>query len=306
LLGHAWGLPGGEPARSTLVSLRLGTFERVVRVTGDRVWVSSLGALVASPPAPFTKLPLTYAHAFGGAARAEGEVAVAMPYFDNPDGRGYVVRKEDAEGAPLPNLEEVDQPVASWNDRPLPAGLGPLSRHSALRGQRGIEADVERYTARFDASVFCFSHPRMSLDAYPNGAEAEIVGASPAGRWSFRLPEFRYWIRVDLGAWRYQLPIIPDTLYLLPDEQKVTVVGRRTFLYQFVPEMRRAVRVMSAPDALAVRTATSIRELRAAPRAGVPIEVEPSKLFPAAAMESLVRSHPMIDLTESFPLCPSA
>jgi hypothetical protein len=306
LLGHAWSFPAGQPTHSMLVSLRVATFERVVRVTGDRVWVKSLGSLLASPPASFTKLPLSYARAFGGAARPESDIDFPMPYLDNPDGRGFVARKEDVEGTPLPNIEEVDAPVAAWTDRPLPAGLAPLPRRSGLRAQRGFTPDVERYTARVDASAFCFAHPRMSLDAYPNGAEVEIVGASPTGRWSFRLPDFQYWLRVDLGASRYQLPIAADTLYLLPDEQKVTVVGRRTFIYQFIPERMRTVRVMSTRDATALNAPTSIRELRAAPRPGIRVEVPPSKIMPAATLESLARNHPISELTESFPLCPSA
>jgi hypothetical protein len=63
---------------------------------------------------------------------------------------------------------------------------------------------------------------------------------------------------------------------------------------------------MSARDATALRAPTSIRELRAEPRPGIRVEVAPSKLMPAAVLETLARNHPITELMESFPLCPSA
>jgi len=302
VLGFAHAMPPGRPTVSMVVSMRVGAFERVVRVTGHRTWLRSVGALFPSDPAPFLKLPLGYEHAFGGVARAEGEVWT--PFLDNPAGRGYVLLKEDAEGTPLPNIEELDHTMKAWSDTPMPAGLAPLPRQSMLRAQRGVTVNSETKTAIVDASAFCFAHPRMCLPSYPDGAEVDLGGVSPRGKLSFRLPPFRYWLRVELGAARYQLPIIADTLYLLPEEEKVTVVGRRTFLYQFLPERPRAVRVMSSPDANVVGTPTTIRELRAAPRPGVPVEVHTSKHY-KISFESLVQAHPIIQLVENFPLCPS-
>jgi hypothetical protein len=301
VLGHAHA-PNRKPVPSTIVSIRVGAFERAVRVSGNRTWVRSLGALVPSEPAPFVKIPLRYEHAFGGTARTDA--GVRMPFSDNPVGRGYVLLKEDAEGTPLPNIEEIDQPMKSWSDTPLPAGLAPLSRQTTMRGQRGITVNAESKTAIVDASAFCFSHPRMCLPAYLDGAEVELTGVSQKGRMVFRLPDFRYWLRVQLGACRYQLPIVPDTLYLLPEEEKVTVVGRRTFLYQFLPERRRAVHVMSAADDNVVGMLTSIRELRGAPRAELPVEVYQSRYF-TTPLDVLVQAHPTLQLLESFPLCPS-
>jgi hypothetical protein len=302
VLGHAQVPAGVNPTQSLLVSLRVGDFGRVLRVTGDRRWVKSLGALIPSDPVPFTKMPLTNERAFGGKARVKDQLEGF--YFDNPVGRGYVALEEHAEGTMLPNIEEPDQPIKAWSDTPVPAGVGPLSRQSMTRAQRGVNLDVERRLVRMDPHMFCFAHPRMAMPTYPVGAEVTLDGVSAKGRWSFRLPALSAWIRVELGDFRYQLPIVPDTLYILPDEERVTVVGRRTFLYQFLPERRRAVRVMSAPDATAARTPTSIRELRASPRPGVPLEAPPSSSF-NFTLEHMMLHYPFMDVLETFPLCPS-
>src|SRR5262249_29963341 len=113
LLGHAWSPPPGEPVPRSLVTLRIGDgFVLQARVSGDRVWVRAAGKLVASDPVPFRKLPLDYAHAFGGPACLE-----------NPGGRGRALDQNDAAGKALPNIEEADQPVAAWDDAPAPAGF---------------------------------------------------------------------------------------------------------------------------------------------------------------------------------------
>ena len=282
VLGHARSRSARRPVTQTTVSLRIGRrFSRAVRVTGDREWIRVLGRLRPSAPRPFIELPLTYRHAFGGSARQHDDLDA--DFFANPTGRGYVALKEDVEGCPLPNIEELDQPVRSWQDRPLPAGLAPLSRSSILRAQRGIAVDLPRQTTRLDASAFCFCHPRMSLPAYPHGASVELAGVRFGKPWQFCLPRFRQQIRVDLGDARYLLPLRPDTLYFRPDEARVVIVARSAFIYQFVPEKLRSVRVQATPEALTPQppahpsfAPTTIRQQRAAKEPTVPIVIPPS------------------------------
>ena len=306
VLGHAYSPNPRRAVTSQLVSLKVGALRRRVRVTGDRTWERSLGGFRPSAPRRFTKLPLRYEYAFGGSARQAGNLR--LPHADNPDGRGYVLLKEDVEGTPLPNIEETDRPIRAWTDQPPPAGLAPLSRRSMLRAQRGIDADLTRMTSRIGSAAFCFSHPRMSLPAYPAGAKLTLEGASVKPRWRLRLPEFRYEITVELGARHYRLPLTPDTIYLMPDEDKVTVVARRTFIYQFLPQRTRTVRVTAQPVGAALATpaapTTTIQELRAAPRDDVPILIEPSRAV-ALPLEAMVEAYPMIDLVRGFPICPS-
>ena len=303
VLGHAYSPNPRRPVATRLISLRVGALQRRVRVTGDRTWERSLGGFRPSAPGRFTKLPLRYEYAFGGSARQAG--SLRLPHADNPDGRGYVLLKEDVEGTPLPNIEEPDQPIRAWTDQPPAAGLAPLSRRSMLRAQRGIEADLKKMTSRIDSSAFCFSHPKMSLPSYPAAARLTLEGASVRPRWRLRLPEFRYWITVELGDRLYRLPLTPDTVYLMPDEDKVTVVARRTFIYQFLPARMRTVRVTTQPLAVtAAAPTTTIQELRAAPRDDVPIVLEPSRAL-ALPLEAMVEAHPMTDLVSGFPICPS-
>lgn len=294
---------GGELARRMDVALRIGAFERRVRVSGDRVWVKALGRLVPSDPAPLAgPLPLTYEHAYGGFALQNG---IEHIHHDNPFGKGHVLAKEHAAGTALPNIEEVDQLVESWSDQPTPAGFAPLGRAAAWRGRRGVEMSEDGKAVCVGPAAFCFAHPRMNVPDYPAGTPAELVGVTPAGgTWRFRMPAFAAWLRVDLGARHYQMPVVADTVYFLPDEQRVVVVGRCAFIYQFVPERPRVTRVMSAPDVTAYGATTTIRELRAAPNPEVPVMIEKPS-FIDIDLDAMMRHHPLADLTDGLPLCAS-
>ena len=41
-----------------------------------------------------------------------------------------VLLSSDVRDTPLPNIEEADQLIGAWTDRPLPAGLAPMPRQS--------------------------------------------------------------------------------------------------------------------------------------------------------------------------------
>jgi len=309
VLGHARSRSPKRPIKRMQVSLRIGKFTRSVLVTGDRVWERVLGRLRPSEPVPFTELPITYARAYGGAARHPQE-DVEAGYFANPHGRGYVLRRDDVVGKPLPNVEEIDQPVRTWQDRPLPAGMAPLERSSVLRGQRGITVDLEKQMTRVDAAAFCSSHPRMCLPSYPHGEAGELGGVSFDGAWRFRLPSFHYEIRIDLGGARYRLPLTPDTVYLRADERRIVVVARGAFVYQFKPERKRTIRICSQaePDRVVApepeAAPTTIRKAREANQPELPIRLPVSNAFPID-LEIFRAGNPMVDFVETLPLCAS-
>lgn len=303
VLGHARSPNPREPVETLEVALTIGRFARRVAVSGDREWVKTLTGFRPSRPLPFTSMPLTYERAFGGRAMTRHQVVGA--YFDNPVGRGYVVLKDEVAGTPLPNVEEVDDLLSEWDQRPRVAGLGPVSRHSALRSMRGITVDVEAQTTRIDPAMFTFSHPRMMLPSYPAGETVTLAGMRPGSPWSFALPAFKYGVEVELGGRSYQLPLTVDTLYLYPDEQKVAVVARRALIYQFLPERLRSLRVVRARAATARERTTTIRQLRAQPDPAVPVCLEQSIPELDLPLEAMIANYPMIDILETLPLCPS-
>ncbi len=104
--------PGGIPRPAVAVRASVGPIQKDLVVTGDRYWTGH----TPTEPRPFTEMPVDWAHAYGGA-----------DYAKNPEGKGEVeVEIEGVKIRPLPNIEAPRQQISSPNDRPDPAGFGPI------------------------------------------------------------------------------------------------------------------------------------------------------------------------------------
>ncbi len=141
----------------THVSVRLGAFERSVRVYGDRQVARGLdGKPRFGDPEPFDTMPIRYDRAYGGVdvvalrrnpaplmlqelAKTRPDVPIATDtpfhYQRNPCGRGFLIDDDDESLASVqaPNLEFPFDPITpdrlavgspyDWVDAPLPASM---------------------------------------------------------------------------------------------------------------------------------------------------------------------------------------
>lgn len=123
VIGHAYA-PAGRPATELDVGVRVGPVQKVLRVFGDRTW----GALGASAPRPFDKMPLIYERAFGG-VDPKSKTPEKDWDWRNPVGTGFVASASNADGLPLPNIEDPKALIGSRRDRPAPAGFGVIASH---------------------------------------------------------------------------------------------------------------------------------------------------------------------------------
>jgi len=308
LYGPALTSPRGTPVSELTVGVQIGEwFDRRIRVVGDRVWHPTALGYRASQPIPFSEMALDWTRAYGGSAIHKG--TLEGPYADNPDGRGFVVRREDVPGVILPNLEELDQPITSWSDRPLPASLLPLPRHSALRGARGIVVDLAAENVAFTPEAFNFAHPRMRLARFPEGERVEVFGMHHEGRWRVRLPALRLELEVGLGDAAWRLRLVPDTLVLLPAWNRFYVLARRAFVYQLAPEQERhatlRIRDVDVEDDPRPSTIAHERSRAASGEPPVvpllPVELDPSKM--PLPFEFLVANEPLREVLGQLPLC---
>jgi len=139
----------------THVTVRVGSFERTIRVYGDRQLVRGLdGKPRFTEPEPFDTMPVRYDRAFGGvdvialsrnpAPKMLQELAESVPglpidtdtpfhYARNPCGRGFLIHDDDESlaAAQAPNLEfpfdwispdrMVVGSIHGWVSAPLPA-----------------------------------------------------------------------------------------------------------------------------------------------------------------------------------------
>ena len=257
LVGKAYA-PGGSPAESADVSLRVGNARKTIRVIGDRHWEYSgrLFPVLVSDPEPFTEMDIVYERAFGGIdTKGSGWCE------ENPSGRGFYGKKskEVLDNAPLPNLEDPKELIKDWDDHPKPVGFGFYSRSAAPRsGYLGTYDDKWREERspdppedfRFD--YYNGAHPDLQVEGYLKGDEGvELVNLDPDGNTQFQLPGVHLSLEVtrtdefDIAEssaseeddTEYEEPEEPsitteeiqlnlDTLCLIPDEKRLYMVWR--------------------------------------------------------------------------------
>ncbi len=129
LVGHACA-PEGRQVTRLRAGLRVGPMQKVFDVVGNRVWRAGFTGITASAPGQFTRMPVSYDVAFGGADRNSDDEREHDAYLPNPVGRGWHkhLKNDCVDGKPLPNTEELGKSVTFPSDKYRPMALGPLGR----------------------------------------------------------------------------------------------------------------------------------------------------------------------------------
>ncbi len=168
LVGNCW-VPGSKPVTSCPVTFQVGNWQRTLRVIGQRFWIEHGKDLLMSDPIPFRHGPLRYEYAFGG-----------PEYPDNPIGKGLekMMDTSNVERVALPNIEEPEHPLSHADQRPQPAGFGPLhrqwrQRHSKVGtyDEHWQETRWPWYAEDLDWSFFNAAPPQQQWPGYLTGNE---------------------------------------------------------------------------------------------------------------------------------------
>ncbi len=265
LLGAAYA-PGGRAIKEMQVSLRIGEHRHELQVWGDRVWVGTGMEASISEPVPFTRMPLTWCHAFGGRADVwiDPHTVVPIENVGNPSGKGadlwtLVKRMEKGWGAPtgfprmdytreLPNLEHPHFPVRSWADEPEPYcwGLTPPALPAYLLARDGDprkswqEQLAERLRARVPRTV---GHHDWRLNIPEAATPIVLEGCTRDGAWSFRWPTLNVGFDYELGPRKGTRALDPFLLVLFPDQSRFTVSLRHAFKFSRDVSQDRSVRL---------------------------------------------------------------
>jgi hypothetical protein len=239
----------------------VGDVTRRLRATGDRVWEGEPGENARiGPPEPFVELPMTWARAFGGAARVELDpgsfVELAHPL--NAEGRGHDHVTEAVEMGkalscpegfprfdpvrPLPNIEDPDAPVAAWSDEPLPVCWAPVPMSSGMLAERLRRRDGESPQGPDfgDPLLFERAHPDWIIAPPPERATVRLEGMTQGGEpFEFDMPPARVLADLDVGGSAKRMEVRPRALVLLPEERRFYIVfrGGTHFVYK-APEER--------------------------------------------------------------------
>ena len=211
--------PFGKPLPECPVRFSVGAWSKLLRVAGRRFWSDDKPGAVMSETAPFTKMPVDYAHAFGG-----------PEYSANPVGLGHASRE-------LPNVEHAGAVIRARRDAPVPAGFGPLNpawpqRAPKVGKEYGPRWKKERspyYAEDFDWTYFNAAPADQQLDGYLRGDERLVFQNLHPSEQVFEtaLPSLRIRAFVKDVKQRFrEVPMSLDTLFADLDEGKLYLTWR--------------------------------------------------------------------------------
>lgn len=209
-------VPNGQPIAECPVRFSVGNLSKILQVVGPRVFTGNVVGNRSSSPIPFTRMPLDYAHAYGG------------PGYDaNPIGKGFGTNE-------LPNIEYPGEEIRSPRDQVRPACFGPINpqwkSRNAKRGKRvSFPREIWQYADDFDVSFFQSAPADQQLSGYLKGDEEIILQNLHAQKSVIRtrLPGLRQRIFVHdaKGDFR-EVSLVIDTLFVDADRLTVTLTYR--------------------------------------------------------------------------------
>ena len=228
MVGNAFS-PNGQKVQQLDVSLKVGSLQKTVRVFGDRQWIKGL----ISKPVPFQSMPMVYERAYGGQHKHK-DVIYNEPR--NPIGLGFVGKRSIAEldGLPLPNLEDPNQLISSFNVKPTPACFAPSAPFWQPRVDFSGTYDEQWQTTRapylpldFDKRFFNIAHQDLIAPTYLTGGEqVEITHMHSHGNLAFNLPHVAFNAEVQMAKEHYRPKFNLETLTLMPNDLSISMLWR--------------------------------------------------------------------------------
>jgi hypothetical protein len=236
--GSAW-VPNGGRAAWIDIGVTIGPIEKRLRVFGDRHWERGMGGGVeASQPAYFDSMPIVYERAYGGWDTSDPDPSQHRLEARNPVGTGFALQPQHCIGRLLPNIENPQQLIESWDNRPAPAGLNALDCHWSPRRELAGTYDESWLANRFPLWAEDFD-PRYNncapadqqVPGYLRGGETvELVNLCAVGRMTFMLPRIYPFFETRFGSKRIEHRCRLCTVVVEPDLQRVIMVWQTSLV----------------------------------------------------------------------------
>lgn len=222
---------GGVAATACQVRLAVGPdddpwIDKRLYVVGDRHWETT----GPSKPEPFTAMSTNWSHAFGG-----------EDYALNVAGKGLApIERDDKTVHELPNVEDPKRLMKSKDDRPKPAGFGPLDlrhpdrrKHAGTYGQRWLDKHAPGLAEDFDFRCFNVApeDQRLEREAFAGGERFVVENMHPdrpviEGRMPTLVPR-AWWTKTgDATRTLREIALRCDTLFVLPNQAMAVAMYR--------------------------------------------------------------------------------
>ncbi len=228
--------PEGKPVPRVPVALQFGAMTKSFLVVGDRSWDAGLLSIKPGRSNPFLRQSFSYDTAFGGVDNSLQDPAKVSAYLQNPVGVGYHYHLESkfVDRKPMPNSEEINQPIKKPNGDYRPMSFGPIGRGWSPRAdlagtydQKWLDDVFPFLPADFDDAYYQ-SAPTDQQAPYPQGGEpVALINLTPEGKTVFRFPkvEVLVWFFMKNGEEKEHKAVV-DTVMIEPEAGRFSVTSR--------------------------------------------------------------------------------
>jgi len=229
MLGHAY-VANNQQASQLDVALRVSKVQKTIRVFGERQWQNGH----IGPAKPFKTMAMVYENAYGGVYTIDGKIVDSE--MRNPVGRGFSGQRNTAEmnGILLPNLEDPDNLIREFNQRPTPACFGasaaswlPRMNHAGTFDDAWQNTRSPYLPEDFDSRFFNVAHPDLLYPGFLKGGETvEITNMHPRGNLKFEIPHVKLNADVSLAEKQVSPLFNFETLLIEPNQLKLSMIWR--------------------------------------------------------------------------------
>jgi len=231
--------PGGKPVQELKVGVRIGNWQKEIRVLGNRKWQHGLMGLAPGKTEPFVSMPLNFGHAFGGTLEYGDKKNPGMEcLLTNLAGIGWGGSHtwHKLVGKPVPNLEYPDDPVLSPEGKQRPAALGsvpgacePRIRYVGTYGEAWRRDRSPLLPVDFDERFYQCA-PEDQQIPYPCGGEEVCLRylCAHQAEVNFELPPLKGMkVRVTRNDDSEQtLDALIDTLFFETESRRFSAIWR--------------------------------------------------------------------------------
>jgi len=225
----------GNPVTETTVGLMVGSIKKIVKVFGDRVWEDSLTGYHPSQPKPFVKMPLTFDRAFGGSDYSHQNQKKHGAELRNLVGKGYYKNSDfdNVEKSPLPNLENPNELIKRWSDKPDPMGFGALGRgwqpkinYAGTYDKKWLDERFPFLPIDFDEQYFLSAPEDQQLSSLEGGEAIRCFNMTADRVLTVMVPKIEIPVTYHFRDRTENVVPILDTLLIEPDENRVMLTWR--------------------------------------------------------------------------------
>lgn len=235
VIGKAYS-PKGLPAKSWLCGIEVGALKKSVRVTGPRFWKKEENeSWSLTDPDPCTEVELSFENAYGGGFQTEDG---PITYEENPSGKGFihVDHQDEITTLPAPQIEDVDEPIAAFDEQYAPQSFFPVAKAWLPRRDRAGTYDEKWRKNKypnlpndFDYRFYNCASEGMVYPGFLKGNEHIILEHMNPKKENiqFQLPEKYFLTECRRADGEIEHPLMAlDTLFIDTEKYMVLILWR--------------------------------------------------------------------------------